>query len=436
MERESHPIMKEIIKHKITHNVNRLKTSLKWVVFAILSGVLVGSVGTLFYLCMALVTLVRTKNPWLIFLLPVGGILIVGAYRLLHDERDTGTNLVLSAIHSGDELPLRMAPLIFISTLITHLFGGSAGREGAALQMGGSIGWNVGKLLHLSDYVRRTATISGMAAFFSALFGTPLTAALFAMMVEDVGLTFTSAFMPAFTSALIAYGVSLFFGIAPTNFVLNSIPHLTLETALQTALLGIACAAVTRLFCWTLHTLEHGIPKRIPNPWLRAFAGGAAVVAFSYLFGVGRYNGAGMAVIADAVEQGTALPWDFACKIFLTALTLAVGFKGGEVVPSFYIGATFGCIAGPWLGLPAGFAGAIGLVCVFCGATNALIPSILLGFELFGGQGLELIALGCGVCYMLSGHHGLYSSQTFVTNKLRPEYASHKWRVKLKKKEE
>lgn len=436
MERESHPIMKEIIKHKITHNVNRLKTSLKWVVFAILSGVLVGSVGTLFYLCMALVTLVRTKNPWLIFLLPVGGILIVGAYRLLHDERDTGTNLVLSAIHSGDELPLRMAPLIFISTLITHLFGGSAGREGAALQMGGSIGWNVGKLLHLSDYVRRTATISGMAAFFSALFGTPLTAALFAMMVEDVGLTFTSAFVPAFTSALIAYGVSLFFGIAPTNFVLNSIPHLTLETALQTALLGIACAAVTRLFCWTLHTLEHGIPKRIPNPWLRAFAGGAAVVAFSYLFGVGRYNGAGMAVIADAVEQGTALPWDFACKIFLTALTLAVGFKGGEVVPSFYIGATFGCIAGPWLGLPAGFAGAIGLVCVFCGATNALIPSILLGFELFGGQGLELIALGCGVCYMLSGHHGLYSSQTFVTNKLRPEYASHKWRVKLKKKEE
>ena len=126
MERESHLIMKEIIKHKITHNVNRLKTSLKWVVFAILSGVLVGSVGTLFYLCMALVTLVRTKNPWLIFLLPVGGILIVGAYRLLHDERDTGTNLVLSAIHSGDELPLRMAPLIFISTLITHLFGGSA----------------------------------------------------------------------------------------------------------------------------------------------------------------------------------------------------------------------------------------------------------------------------------------------------------------------
>lgn len=412
-----------------------LWVALQWLLLAVPTGLVCGAVGTAFHLSVEYVTELRAAQSWLLLCLPLAGLAIVALYKVTKCE-GVGTNNVIRAVQSGEPVSLLLVPAIFLGTVLTHLCGGSAGREGAALQMGGSIGWNVGKLLHLSDYVRRTATISGMAAFFSALFGTPLTAALFAMMVEDVGLTFTSAFMPAFTSALIAYGVSLFFGIAPTNFVLNSIPHLTLETALQTALLGIACAAVTRLFCWALHTLEHGIPKRIPNPWLRAFAGGAAVVAFSYLFGVGRYNGAGMAVIADAVEQGTALPWDFLCKIFLTALTLAVGFKGGEVVPSFFIGATFGCVAGPLLGLPAGFAGAIGLVCVFCGATNALIPSILLGFELFGGQGLELIALGCGVCYMLSGHHGLYSSQTFVTNKLRPEYASHKWRIKLKKKEE
>ena len=431
--------MKKELKEGFVFYLDQIRenvTSLgKWLLLAVLTGCVVGGASTLFAFVLTAVTSFRQENGWVFFLLPVAGLIIVFLYQTFW-KNDGGANQVFATIASRDDVPLRAAPLVFVSTALTHLTGGSAGREGAALQMGGSIGWNVGKLLHLSDYVRRTATISGMAAFFSALFGTPLTAALFAMMVEDVGLTFTSAFMPAFTSALIAYGVSLFFGIAPTNFVLNSIPHLTLETALQTALLGIACAAVTRLFCWTLHTLEHGIPKRIPNPWLRAFAGGAAVVAFSYLFGVGRYNGAGMAVIADAVEQGAALPWDFLCKIFLTALTLAVGFKGGEVVPSFFIGATFGCVAGPLLGLPAGFAGAIGLVCVFCGATNALIPSILLGFELFGGQGLELIALGCGVCYMLSGHYGLYSSQTFVTNKLRPEYASHKWRVKLKKKEE
>ncbi|MFQ8778246.1 MAG: chloride channel protein [Roseburia sp.] len=164
--------MKEIIKHKITHNVNRLKTSLKWVVFAILSGVLVGSVGTLLYLCMAPVTLVRTKIQ-AYFPASGRGILIVGAYRLLHDERDTGTNLVLSAIHSGDELPLRMAPLIFISTLITHLFGGSAGREGAALQLGGSIGNGLGRLFHFDEKDKHIMIMCGMSAAFSALFGTP-----------------------------------------------------------------------------------------------------------------------------------------------------------------------------------------------------------------------------------------------------------------------
>ena len=164
------------------------------------------------------------------------------------------------------------------------------------------------------------------------------------------------------------------------------------------------------------------MPRRLPNPWVRAVVGGAAVVALSYLMGVGRYNGAGMGVITAAVEQGQALPWDFICKILLTAITLASGFKGGEVVPSFYIGATFGCVFGPLLGLPAGFSAAVAMVAVFCGAANTLVPSLLLAYELFGGAGLELIALGCGLSYMLSGYHGLYSSQTFVTSKLRSEY--------------
>ena len=346
-----------------------------------------------------------------------------------------GTNNVIRAVQSGEPVSILLVPAIFLGTVLTHLCGGSAGREGAALQMGGSIGWNLGILLHLKDYDRRTATISGMAAFFSALFGTPLAAALFAMTIEDVGLTFTSAFVPAFTSALIAYGCSLTFGIAPTRFALTA-PELTVWNAFLIILLGVACAAVSQLFCGTLHFMEHTVPKRIPNPWVRVLAGSVLVIGFSYLFGVGRYNGAGMNIITAAVEQGQALPWDFLCKIFLTALTLSCGFKGGEVVPSFFVGATFGCAFGPLLGLPAGFAAAVGLVSVFCGATNALIPSILLGFELFGGAGLELIALGCGICYMLSGHHGLYSSQTFVTNKLRAEYMSHKWRVRVKKEEE
>ena len=411
-----------------------IRVALQWFFLAIPTGLICGLVGTLFHLSVERVTELRANQPWLLFLLPTAGLLITALYKATKCE-GVGTNNVIRAVQSGEPVSILLVPAIFLGTVLTHLCGGSAGREGAALQMGGSIGWNVGTLLHLKDHDRRTATISGMAAFFSALFGTPLTAALFAMMVEDVGLTFTSAFVPAFTSALIAYGCSLAFGIAPTHFAITA-PELTVWTAFLVILLGFACAAVSRLFCGLLHFMEHKVPQLLPNPWLRVFVGGVAVIAFSYLFGVGRYNGAGMGVITAAVEQGEALPWDFLCKIFLTALTLSCGFKGGEVVPSFFVGATFGCVFGPLLGLPAGFAAAVGLVSIFCGATNALIPSILMGFELFSGAGLELIALGCGICYMLSGHHGLYSSQTFVTNKLRSEYMSHKLRHKVKNQEE
>lgn len=411
-----------------------IRVALQWFFLAIPTGLICGLVGTLFHLSVERVTELRADQPWLLFLLPAAGLLITALYKATKCE-GVGTNNVIRAVQSGEPVSILLVPAIFFGTVLTHLCGGSAGREGAALQMGGSIGWNVGTLLHLKDHDRRTATISGMAAFFSALFGTPLTAALFAMMVEDVGLTFTSAFVPAFTSALIAYGCSLAFGIAPTHFAITA-PELTVWTAFLVILLGFACAAVSRLFCGLLHFMEHKVPQLLPNPWLRVFVGGVAVIAFSYLFGVGRYNGAGMGVITAAVEQGEALPWDFLCKIFLTALTLSCGFKGGEVVPSFFVGATFGCVFGPLLGLPAGFAAAVGLVSIFCGATNALIPSILMGFELFSGAGLELIALGCGICYMLSGHHGLYSSQTFVTNKLRSEYMSHKLRHKVKNQEE
>ena len=202
------------------------------------------------------------------------------------------------------------------------------------------------------------------------------------------------------------------------------------RSVLQVALLGVACAAVTRLFCLLLHVAEHQLPKRLPNPWVRVVLGGVVVVALSYLMGVGRYNGAGMGVIAAAVEQGQALPWDFICKILLTAITLASGFKGGEVVPSFYIGATFGCVFGPLLGLPAGFSAAVAMVAVFCGAANTLVPSLLLAYELFGGAGLELIALGCGLSYMLSGYHGLYSSQTFLSDKFHSEYTA-RWEARL-----
>ena len=417
--------MHESLSHSLQSAKRPARVLVLWLVLAAAVGLVCGGVGTAFHLSVEAVTELRGEHGWILWLLPLVGLVIVALYKGTRCE-GMGTNNVIRAVQSGEAVSPLLVPAIFLGTVLTHLCGGSAGREGAALQMGGSIGYNVGRLFHLSDHDRRTATVCGMAAFFSALFGTPLAATLFAMMVEDVGLTFSVAFVPGFLAALVAYGVSLACGISPTRFALADAPALTADAVLKVMVLGAACAVVSRLFCGLLHFTEHELPKRLPNPWVRAAVGGMAVVALSYLMGVGRYNGAGMGVIAAAVEQGEALPWDFLCKALLTAVTLASGFKGGEVVPSFYIGATFGCAAGPLLGLPAGFSAAVGLVAVFCGATNTLIPSILMAYELFQGEGLELVALGCGVCYMLSGYHGLYSSQTFVTEKWASEYHEKK----------
>ena len=209
--------MNEMIKHKIKHNIHRTVVSVKWIIFAVIVGVIVGLCGTAFYFCLSLVTVLRTQYHWLLFLLPVGGLAIVAMYRLLHNEKDTGTNLVISAIHSDDELPLRMAPLIFISTLITHLFGGSAGREGAALQMGGSIGNALGKLFRFDEKDKHVMIMCGMSAAFSALFGTPMAAAILPMEIVSVGVMYYIALVPCVISSLVAHGIAYSFGITNSS---------------------------------------------------------------------------------------------------------------------------------------------------------------------------------------------------------------------------
>ena len=413
--------MHESLSHSLQSAKRPARVLVLWLVLAAAVGLVCGGVGTAFHLSVEAVTELRGEHGWILWLLPLAGLVIVALYKGTRCE-GMGTNNVIRAVQSGEAVSPLLVPAIFLGTVLTHLCGGSAGREGAALQMGGSIGYNVGRLFRLSDHDRRTATVCGMAAFFSALFGTPLAATLFAMMVEDVGLTFSVAFVPGFLAALVAYGVSLACGISPTRFALADAPALTADAVLKVMVLGAACAVVSRLFCGLLHFTEHALPKRLPNPWVRAAVGGIAVVALSYLMGVGRYNGAGMGVIAAAVEQGEALPWDFLCKALLTAVTLASGFKGGEVVPSFFVGACFGCVLGGFLGLPAGFGAAIGLVAVFCGAVNCPIASVLLSVEIFGIGGLLYFAMACAISYLLSGYCGLYSSQTILYSKLRAEF--------------
>ena len=414
--------IKEVEVHYLKIILFNIKIGVLWMLRAIVVGLVAGVFSSAFTLGLAWVTRTRNENPYLLFLLPAGGLLIVWLYQLCGIRKDEGTNLLITAVHeSRHNVPVYLAPLIFGATLITHLFGGSAGREGAALQMGGSIGNTLGRLFRLSEGDRKILMMSGMSAAFSAVFGTPLAATVFAMMVISIGVFYHAAFLPCLTASLVAYGVSGLMGVAPTRFSITA-PDLDVVTLLKVAVLAALCALVSILFCHTIHFAERKMVKWIPNAWLRAAAGGLAVIALTLLVGNQDYNGAGMDIVTRAVEEGQAHPAAFLLKILFTAVTLSAGFKGGEVVPSFFVGATFGCVAGPLLGLPAGFAAALGLVAVFCGAVNCPVASILLSVELFGDGGLLYFAVACGVSYLLSGYSGLYSSQTILYSKLKAQY--------------
>ena len=392
----------------------------KWLLVSSVTGVLCGLLGSAFDIGVEYATIFRHAHPWVLYTLPVMGLLVTAIYRLARTEGQN-TNSIIDEVQQGRGLSLALLPAIFLSTVATHLAGGSAGREGAALQMGGTLGYAAGRLLRLDDRDLRTATLTGMAAFFSALFGTPLAATVFAMAVISVGLLYHAAFLPCFAASLVAYGISRLLGVAPTRFAVLA-PALSPLMLLKVAVLAALCAMVSVLFCAGLHGAEHLFQRTLKNPWLRAFCGGALLLALTLLLGTTDYNGAGMELIAAAVEEGRAAPLAFLLKILFTAITLGAGFKGGEVVPSFFVGAAFGCVMGPLLGIPAGFAAAVGLVAVFCGAVNCPIASMFLSVELFGAGGLLYFALACGLSYVLSGYSGIYSSQRILYDKLKARY--------------
>ncbi len=392
---------------------------LKWLVIGGLVGGVGGMVGALFHLGVSYATEVRLAHPWVLYLLPAGGLVIAGLYKLCKLE-GRGTNAVIESVHFGKEVPVLLVPLIFVSTVITHLCGGSAGREGAALQIGGGIGYRTGRLLHLGEKDLPLATLCGMSGVFSALFGTPLTATVFALEVISVGVLYYAGLVPCITAAMVGYLVSLWMGVPPTRFTVV-MPALDGWTLLLVVVLAILCALVSILFCRGLHVTEHLAERLMKNSYLRAAAGGAVIIALTLLLGTTDYNGAGMDVISRALT-GEASGWAWLLKLLFTAVTIGCGFKGGEVVPSFFVGATFGCAAGALLGLPPAFAAAIGLVAVFCGAVNCPIASVVLSVELFGADAMLYFAIACAISYVLSGYCGLYSSQTILYSKLRAEF--------------
>lgn len=395
------------------------RTFYRWLFVATTIGAISGLVGSAFHLTVGYFTDVRTANSWLIYLMPVGGLLIAAIYRLTKMEGE-GTNNIIESIYKGEKVPTLLIPVIFVATAITHLVGGSAGREGAALQIGGGIGSKVGRLLGLDEKDMPIVTLCGMSAVFSALFGTPLTATVFALEVISVGILHYSAFIPCLVASMVAYAISRLLGIAPTHFAV-SIEPLEVTMIIKVVILAVICALVSIAFCVAVHKTEKLASEKIKNSFVRAFAGGCVIIALTLLVGSHDYNGAGTDVIASAIN-GESPNWAFFWKIVFTAVTIGCGFKGGEIVPTFFIGATLGCVMGPILGIPAGFAAAIALIAVFCGAVNCPIASIILSVEMFGSSELIYFALACGISYMLSGYFGLYSSQKIMYSKTRAEF--------------
>lgn len=404
-----------------------LEKLIKWLFLAVLAGLIIGGVGTLFAFSITKATAFRQENPYIVCFLPFAGLVIVGCYFLLRNENDKGTNMVLSAIHAGEEVPFKMAPLIFVSTVITHLFGGSAGREGAALQLGGSIGNQLGKLLHLDESDKHVMIMCGMSAAFSALFGTPAAAAIFAMEVVSVGVMYYSALVPCVFSSLVASHVAVHFGVHPEHFQITYIPELTLLNAVKMIILALACAMASALFCIAMHKAGAFFRTYIKNPYLRIFAGGAAVVLLAWLLGTGDYLGAGMQVV-DRAMKGEVVWYAFLAKIVFTSLTLGTGYKGGEIVPSFFVGATLGCLVGKLIGLSPSLCAASGMVALFCGVTNCPVTSLLIAFELFGFEGLSYFLIAVSISYLMSGYYGLYEEQSIVYSKYKAKYINRKTR--------
>lgn len=418
--------MKKYIDYVNNHLLSTIKyvqAVLKWGICSVIIGVICGVIGTLFYEFVKAATDIRTDFPQFIYSAPVVGLFIVFIYSKFKMLDDGGTNAIISSIRSSEKVPLKMTILIFVSTVLTHLCGGSSGREGAALQIGGSMGSTIGNILKMDENGMRILTMCGMSSVFAALFGTPLTATIFSMEVISVGVLYYVAFIPCIISSVIAYGIAAHFGMKPEFFVIKGIPELSVTSVSKVILLSALCAGLSILFCVTIHKISIFYKKHLKSPYFRAFVGGCLIIVITLLLGCYDYNGAGMNIVAEAID-GEAKPMAFLIKMLFTAITLGAGFKGGEIVPSFFIGATFGCIAGNLIGLPASFGAALGLVALFCGVVNCPISALLLSVELFGSEGIILFGINCAISYTLSGYYGLYSSQKIIYSKLNPTFVN------------
>ena len=391
-----------------------------WLFLGVVTGSVCGLLGAGFSKCISYGVSLRDEHSWLLYLLPVAGLLSVLIYKLCKVS-DVGTNRVLQSVRGDKKVPFLLAPAIFAGTVISHTFGASAGREGAAIQLGGSVSTLICKILRLKEKTKHILTMSAMAAVFSALFGTPLGAAVFSIEVASVGQFCSAAIFPCLVSSVSGYLVADALGIAPERFHINESISLTGDNLWKVALIGIAGAFVSILFCKALHSSEHFAKKIIKNEFLRIFIGGALIVGLTLLLGTTDYNGGGVPVIERIFAHGEVRYEAFALKILFTAISVAVGFKGGEIIPTMFIGATLGGSIASLLGMNPGLGAAVGIAALFCGVTNCPLGTLLLCIELFGSEGMIYFALSMVISFILSGKASLYTKQHFVFSKLNDE---------------
>lgn len=400
---------------------------IKWIVLSSITGAIIGVIASGFAKAITWATEFRIGHPMIIFGLPLGGLLIVGMYQLLREEKNSGTNLMINSVRSGHEIPLRITPLILISSVITHLFGGSSGREGAALQFGGSVGAYIANVLKLNEDDKKILILASMSAAFSALFGTPMAAALFPMEVISIGVMYYAALVPCVFASFMAQRIALFFSIHTIQipFPVTDVPAFYSSASLRILLLAVACALVGSLFCIALRYTDKFYEKYIKNRYIRVAVGGILVIALTFLVGNQDYLGLGTEMIHLSFDEPVGLHVFF-LKIVFTCVTLCAGFKGGEIVPSLFIGATLGSAMSLILGLPVDICTACGMVGVFCAVTNSPISSLLIAFELFGFDGMPYFCSVVAISYVLSGYYSLYSAQKIVYSKVTPKFIDRK----------
>ncbi len=392
---------------------------LKWIVISTIVGSLTGSVAAFFLKSLEIAATLRNDSPWLLFLLPFGGAFVSFLYSKYGKNSSKGNNLIIDKINtSEDNIPLRMAPLVFLGTFITHLFGGSAGREGTGVQIGSSLAEGVGRLLKLDKIDTKIILMCGISSGFGSVFGTPLAGTIFGLEVAALGTMNYTGLIPCFISAFVGNLITEVLGINHSHYKILQIPDITSSAVFKVILAAILFGLISKVFSELTHKLKEVFSSSFKNASIKSFVGGIIIIAFTYIIGTRDYLGLSLPLINDSFTGHVSI-FAFLSKIIFTSFTLGTGFQGGEVTPLFVIGSTFGNALSNMLNISPSFLAALGLIGVFAGATNSPITSFVLGLEMFGASGMEYMFMTCAISYLFSGHSGIYTSQKIGISKNR-----------------